>query len=131
MNRLGTVIALCGLALGGALSIHRGLDQEYAPAVTVGVVTAVVDGDTVRVKGPEERDLGRIRLLGVNAPEFAHDDISAQCWSKQAHTRLAELTPIGSSVRLVLDPTQADRDAYGRLLRYVLIDDVDVCSTSS
>ena len=118
MNRLGTVIALCGLALGGALA-------SGAQA------TASGDGDTVRVKGPEERDLGRIRLLGVNAPEFAHDDISAQCWSKQAHTRLAELTPIGSSVRLVLDPTQADRDAYGRLLRYVLIDDVDVCSTSS
>lgn len=29
-------------------------------------------------------------------------------------------------MRLVLDPTQADRDAHGRLLRYVLIDDVDV-----
>ena len=126
MNRLATVIALCGLALGGALSTHRGPDQEDPSAVAFGIVTAVVDGDTVRVKDREERDLGRIRLLGVNAPELAHDDISAQCWGKQAHTRLAELTPVGATVRLVLDPTQADRDAHGRLLRYVLIDDLDV-----
>ena len=126
MNRLATVIALCGLALGGALSTHRGPDQEDPSAVAFGIVTAVVDGDTVRVKDREERDLGRIRLLGVNAPELAHDDISAQCWGKQAHTRLAELTPVGATVRLVLDPIQADRDAHGRLLRYVLIDDVDV-----
>ena len=81
---------------------------------------------TVRVKDPEERDPGRIRLLGVNAPELAHDDIGAQCWAKQAHTRFAELTPVGATVRLVPDPTQADRDAHGRLLRYVLIDDLDV-----
>ena len=50
MNRLATVIALCGLALGGALSTHRGPDQEDPSAVAFGIVTAVVDGDTVRVK---------------------------------------------------------------------------------
>ena len=84
MNRLATVIALCGLALSGALSTHRGPDQEDPSAVAFGIVTAVVDGDTVRVKDREERDLGRIRLLGVNAPELAHDDIDVQ------HILLAE-----------------------------------------
>ena len=41
MNRLATVIALCGLALGGALSTHRGPDQEDPSAVAFGIVTAV------------------------------------------------------------------------------------------
>lgn len=126
MNRLWTAIVLCGLALGGAISTQGGLSQGRTSETAAVIITSVVDGDTVRVDDRHGRDLGRIRLLGINAPELAHDGISAQCWAEQARARLAELTPIGATVHLVADPTQVDRDNYGRLLRYVLVDDVDV-----
>ena len=32
---------------------------------------------------------------------------------------MRELAPVGSTVTLISDPSQADRDRYGRLLRYV------------
>ena len=126
MNRLWTTIALCGLALGCAVSIQRGLDQGRTSETTVGTITPVTDGDTVHVNDQNGRDLGRIRLLGINAPELAHDGAGAQCWAEQSRARLAQLTPISVTVRLVPDPTQGDRDTHWRLLRYLLVDDVDV-----
>lgn len=124
MNRLWTAVVLCGLALGGAMSTQGGLGQGRTSETAAVIITSVVDGDTVRVDDRDGRDLGRIRLLGINAPELAHDGISAQCWAEQARARLAELTPIGATVHLVADPTQVDRDNYGRLLRYLLVGQV-------
>lgn len=81
-------------------------------------VLRVVDGDTVnvRVGGQDET----VRILGINAPE------TDQCWGSEA-TRAAARLLDGAAVTLVADPTQSDRDRYGRLLRYVgLADGTDV-----
>lgn len=87
---------------------------------TTSVVTDVVDGDTLRVATPAGRDLGRVRLLGLDAPEIAHDGTgSAECYGTEATQLLAGLAPAGSTVTLRSDPGQPDRDRYGRLLRYV------------
>lgn len=77
-------------------------------------VLRVVDGDTLRVliDGRDES----VRVIGIDAPE------TDECWGSeatQAATRMLE----GASVGLTADPTQADRDRYGRLLRYVVLPD--------
>lgn len=77
-------------------------------------VVKVVDGDTVHVlvDGVDET----VRIVGINTPE------TDECWGSeatQAATRLLD----GTSVVLIADPTQADRDRYGRLLRYVVLPD--------
>jgi endonuclease YncB( thermonuclease family) len=63
--------------------------------------------------------LGRVRLLGIDAPETAYGARAAQCGGPAAARTLSRLLPAGSTVMLVADPGQADRDVYGRLLRYV------------
>lgn len=82
-------------------------------------ITDVVDGDTVRVQTRDGRDLGRVRMLGINAPEIAHGNEPADCFGDAATELLTRLSPPGTTVTLAADPRQSDRDVYGRLLRYV------------
>jgi micrococcal nuclease len=76
-----------------------------------GVVTEVVDGDTLRVRlvnGKSER----VRLIGIDAAE------RGACFADQAATRARKLA-LSKPVVLRGDATQDTRDRYGRLLAYV------------
>jgi len=79
---------------------------------TLARVVSVTDGDTLSVdlNGTTER----IRLIGVNAPE------AGECFASEATAELRSLT-VGTTVRLVID--QTNRDDFGRLLRYVFVDE--------
>lgn len=124
------VAAAVSAGLAGSLiptpdSGHSSLDGPRtgrlappASAVTVRV-TDVVDGDTVLVQTRGGRDLGRVRLLGIDAPETAHHGEPADCYGDAATELLSRLIPLGTTVTIAADPRQADRDVYGRLLRYV------------
>jgi micrococcal nuclease len=83
-------------------------------------VTHVSDGDTITVRTPAGEDT--VRLLGVDTPEVKDPRKPVQCFGQaaSAHTK-ARLT--GQSVRLEPDPTNNDRDKYGRLLRYIYLPD--------
>ncbi len=94
-------------ALGGCGS------EDGPPPSSMGVVVQVVDGDTVEVGG-----VGRVRLVGVDTPEVG------TCGSRSAAVRLADLV-LGRRVRLVAGG-QGDTDRYGRLLRYVEVNGLDV-----
>lgn len=87
-----------------------------------GIVTKVTDGDTLRVRiaGVGERS---IRILGIDTPEVYG---ARECGGDAASAAMARLAPVGSRVRLESDPTQADRDRYGRWLRYVSSRGLDV-----
>lgn len=79
----------------------------------------MLDGDTLRVETLGGADLGRVRLFGLDAPEVAHGQEPAECYSAGATDQLSQLTPVGSTVTLRSDPSQPTRDRYGRMLRYV------------
>lgn len=124
--------ALIGLAAAAVLALTAGGIKAALPgAQTEGTttqvrVTAVVDGDTIRVETLAGRQLGRVRLLGIDAPEVAHPPEPAECYAEDATELLEELAPVGSTVDLVADTAQPSRDRYDRLLRYVDHDDIDV-----
>jgi micrococcal nuclease len=76
-----------------------------------GIVTEVVDGDTLRVRlvnGKSER----VRLIGIDAAE------RGTCYADRAAARARELA-LSQPVVLRGDATQDTRDRYGRLLAYV------------
>ncbi len=78
-------------------------------------VIRVVDGDTVKVRlvGGARRT---VRMLGIDTPEV-HGTV--ECGGPQASRSLKKLLPRGAVVWLKSDPSQADKDRYGRILRYV------------
>lgn len=84
-------------------------------------VVSVTDGDTIRVSlgGVEEP----VRLLGIDTPEV-HP--AGECAGAQASASLRRLLREGERVKLISDASQANRDVYGRLLRYVEDDGLDV-----
>jgi micrococcal nuclease len=79
-------------------------------------VKGVSDGDTIKVtvKGRTER----VRLIGIDTPELGRDGSADQCHAREAQRQMRKLVQ-GKRVHLQRDSTQANRDAYGRLLRYV------------
>lgn len=78
-------------------------------------VVRVTDGDTLAVRMPGGR-LEHVRLIGIDTPEV-HG--RTECGGPEASRAMGRLAPVGAPVLLVSDPTQADRDRYDRLLRYV------------
>ena len=78
-------------------------------------VTRVIDGDTIVIEGNY-----RVRYIGIDTPEI-HPEVEAfglEAW--QVNRELVE----GKMVYLEKDVSEVDK--YGRLLRYVYVDDVFV-----
>lgn len=102
------------------VSVKESPQQEIMQSEFFSPVTRVIDGDTiiVDIHGMQER----IRLIGVNTPEAVDPRRTVECFGKQASQFLKD-TLEGKSVSLATDPTQGDHDKYGRLLRYVFLED--------
>lgn len=119
------VTAIALLAAGGLKVAIPDTPATEGPGSRVRV-TAVIDGDTLRVEDLTGRALGRVRLLGIDAPEVAHPPTPAECYAEEATDLLEQLAPVGSTVELITDSAQPNRDRYDRMLRYVDHGDVDV-----
>lgn len=76
------------------------------------LVTKVTDGDTVvvNIDGKEKS----VRLIGIDAPELKED------LGIEAKNKLKELIE-NKEVFLENDESQEDQDIYGRILRYIFI----------
>jgi micrococcal nuclease len=90
-------------------------------AVSIGRVLRVVDGDTLRVA--LDGKTVAIRLIGINAPESVTRLREGECYGREALEALEHLLLSSSQISLVSDESQQDMDRYGRLLRYVYLED--------
>lgn len=90
-----------------------------APEIQTAEVVAVVDGDTIDVA--TDAGTKRVRLIGIDTPEIGRDGEPGECYAEEARDVLDGLV-YGRTVELRSDPSQADADRYGRLLRHVYID---------
>lgn len=79
-------------------------------------VTRVIDGDTIEIEGGK-----RVRYIGIDTPETVDPRKALECFGREASEENRRLVD-SKTVRLEKDISQIDR--YGRLLRYVYIDDV-------
>ena len=77
-------------------------------------VTQIVDGDTIHVEiGGQEF---RVRYIGIDAPEIAHDSNPGERLGPEATQANADLV---QGKRVILEKDTSDTDQFGRLLRYV------------
>ena len=82
------------------------------------VVVNVVDGDTIDVSIKDQTF--RIRYIGIDTPETVHPTKPEEPYGREASARNKELVA-GKTVQLEKDVSETDR--FGRLLRYVWLDE--------
>lgn len=78
-------------------------------------VKRVVDGDTIELETGE-----KVRYVGVNTPESVKVNSPVECFGKIASDKNKEMVE-GKLVRLEKDVS--DKDRYGRLLRFIYLED--------
>jgi micrococcal nuclease len=83
------------------------------------LVLRVVDGDTIVVQLDGRRQ--RVRYIGVDTPETHHPTDGADHWGFEASEANQAMVQEGSVV--VLQRDISETDIYGRLLRYIWVDD--------
>jgi endonuclease YncB( thermonuclease family) len=86
----------------------------------VATVARVIDGDTLEV--PISGEFHRVRLRCVNTPESVHPDRSRNTPLGAEAAGFTRRRLEGQQVRLLREPDGDERDRFGRLLAYVLID---------
>jgi endonuclease YncB( thermonuclease family) len=120
VKRRAAAALLCAALLGGCELGARPGGGSSAESRSAEVVRPV-DGDTLDVllEGREET----VRLVGIDTPEVYE---GTECGGPAASGAMKELVQRGDRVRLIGDPSQDDRDRYGRLLRYVEKDGRDL-----
>jgi endonuclease YncB( thermonuclease family) len=79
-------------------------------------VVRVIDGDTVEVRLATGATKD-VRLVGIDTPEVYG---GTECGGPEASESLKGILPPNTTVTLVSDPSQDEKDRYGRLLRYVV-----------
>lgn len=82
-------------------------------------VTKIIDGDTIEVK--IKNKIEKVRLLGIDTPEIEGPYTKKECFGKEASQKTKEILK-GKRVYLIGDPQAKNRDKYGRLLRYVFLE---------
>lgn len=84
------------------------------------IVKNVIDGDTIEVIFNNEVDT--IRLIGIDSPELKAPRKQVECFGVEAST-FAKQYLNGKKIYLTRDSSQGNSDKYGRLLRYVWLDE--------
>ena len=105
---------------GSLVLSERPLIQSVSDGALSYKVIRVIDGDTLVLQVGDSEE--RVRLIGIDTPETLDPRKPVQCFGKEASGRAKEMLE-GKNVLIKSDATQMDRDKYGRLLRYVFLED--------
>jgi micrococcal nuclease len=106
--------------------------ESLAQTKTEATVITVVDGDTLRLRIGQDREL--LRLIGIDTPEtrinkraekqaernFTDTDTIIKL-GERAKSAVNGMAPVGTRIRVEFDVER--RDHYGRLLGYVYLPD--------
>jgi len=83
-----------------------------------GKVVDVVDGDTIKVLLDQDGLIYTVRYIGMDTPEYTSQ---VEFYGSEAATKNVELV-FGKTAQLIKDVSETD--VYGRLLRYVIVDNI-------
>lgn len=95
-------------------------NQQTQEQVDLYEVANIVDGDTIKIKIDNKTET--VRIANINTPETVDPRKEVECMGQEASQKLKELLE-GKLVALESDETQSDKDRYGRLIRFVFLED--------
>lgn len=106
-------IILDNSAFIDSVEFHSSQDNELYKIVRV------IDGDTIVIKINNKAET--VRLIGINTPETVDPRRPVECFGIEASNRAKEVLS-GKSVRLEEDDFVGKKDKYGRLLKYIFLE---------
>lgn len=112
-----TALAIASLLVFAGIIVTA---NQLWPQTQLYKVISVTDGDTIKVSIDGETET--LRLIGLNTPETVDPRKCVQCFAIEASDKAKEILT-DKDVMLEADDTQGERDKYGRLLRYVFLED--------
>ena len=121
-RQISTIISLITVLIFSIFRVwHEFTDQRVqgehdSVNLESALVTRVIDGDTIELS-----DGRKLRYIGIDTPETVHPQLGLECFGTEARNYNQQLVA-GKQVYLEKDVQDVDR--YGRLLRYVWIDQV-------
>jgi len=92
--------------------------------IVEGYISRLTDGDTVRIRAFGSRTEYKVRFLGIDAPETNYRGRSQGYYAELAKSRVGELLPLGTSVRVIYEEDKFDM--YGRLLGHIYKDGINI-----
>jgi len=98
--------------------MHAAVKSEEEQSEPLYKVIRVIDGDTIELENGE-----KVRYIGIDTPETVNPNTSVECYGQESSNKNKELVE-GKLVKLEKDISEIDK--YGRLLRYVYVNDVFV-----
>ena len=110
--RFDKSISLTAAAVATVIACVVGVSPAGGASPSTYRVDHVVDGDTIALRNGQ-----RVRLVQIDTPEIF---FGAECYGRAASRTTKALLPVGSRVRLFVEPTTDRVDQYGRLPRYVV-----------
>ena len=119
----GIIFVSLGIFLQNRRQIIKVQNLNPPPLVLsqdVAKVVRIIDGDTIDVQINNKMET--VRLIGIDSPEIVDPRIPVQCFGSEASNYAKEILN-NQTVKLEVDPTQGERDKYGRLLRFVFLPD--------
>lgn len=100
------------ILLGGVLLV------SFAPPTDAAEnVSRIIDGDTIQMKNGE-----KVRLIQIDTPELSGNE----CYALNAKIELSKMLNGSGKVQLIADPELDNIDRFGRSLRYLFFNGVNV-----
>lgn len=127
---LFTLVSLIALGYFTWIYVYPRLVEKESRESELHKVKRVIDGDTFELESGE-----KVRLLGIDTPEKyeskkLYSDAERSGQDKKTILKLGELASeyaqnlvSNKKIRLVPEPNYENKDQYGRLLRYVYLED--------
>lgn len=109
-------LGIAGVVAGGFGCVAHAVDSDDSANADDVIIARVVDGDTVTTDEGET-----IRLIGIDTPE------RGDCGFDEATARMVELAE--GREAMLIDGAKDDVDIYGRSLRYIEVENLDVGKT--
>jgi micrococcal nuclease len=125
-----TLVSLIALGYFTWIYVYPRLVEKESRESELHKVKRVIDGDTFELESGE-----KVRLLGIDTPEKyeskkLNSDAERSGQDKKTIQKLGELASdyaasliSNKRVKLLPEPNHEDKDRYGRLLRYVYLED--------